>query len=76
MISKIIRNLRGHPIYKDFATQYHLLRNIDDKFNDLDHVITQLLTFESSNLPEPDLRSNGSNQYGTRRTVGPRNANR
>ena len=83
MISKIIRGLRGHPMYKDFATQYHLLRDIDDKFNDLDHVITQLLTFESSNLPEPDFRSYGasqdfrsygSNQYETRRVFGPRNA--
>ena len=58
MISKIIRGLRGHPMYKDFATQYHLLRDIDEKFNDLDHVITQLLTFESSNIPEPDFRQN------------------
>ena len=63
MISKMIRGLRGHPMYKDFATQYHLLRDIDAKFEDLDHVITQLLTFESSNIPEPDFRNfapNGS----------------
>ena len=60
MISKIIRGLRGHPMYKDFATQYHLLRDIDTKFEDLDHVITQLLTFESSNFPEPDFRSSGN----------------
>lgn len=57
MISKVIRGLRGHPMYKDFATQYHLLRDIDTKFEELDHVITQLLTFESSNFPEPDFRN-------------------
>ena len=79
MISKIIRGLRGHPMYKDFATQYHLLRDIDEKFENLDHVITQLLTFESSNLPEPDFRpngrysQNGNTQYGNSRSVGPRN---
>ena len=64
MISKTIRGLRGHPMYKDFATQYHLLRDIDPKFEDLDHVITQLLTFESSNFPEPDFR--GSAALGNR----------
>ena len=82
MISKIIRGLRGQPMYKDFATQYHLLRDIDPKFEDLDHVITQLLTFESSNFPEPDFRtSNGTgtgigfvnkNNFGMREQRSPR----
>ena len=63
IISKIIRGLRGHPMYKDFATQYHLLRDIDTKFEDLDHVITQLLTFESTNFPEPDFRFPTETKY-------------
>ena len=79
MISKIVRGLRGHPMYKDFATQYHLLRDIDPKFEDLDHVITQLLTFESSNFPEPDFRpiaksgAYGNPGYGNARSSGQRN---
>ena len=79
MISKIIRGLRGHPMYKDFATQYHLLRDIDIRFEDLDHVITQLLTFESSNFPEPDFRpiaksgGYGNPGYGNSRFGGQRN---
>lgn len=74
LISKIIRGLKGHPTFKDFATQYHLLRDIDPKFEDLDHVITQLLTFESTNQPEPDYRiatANG-NQSATRANFVPR----
>ncbi|KAI4115048.1 MAG: hypothetical protein LQ338_007915 [Usnochroma carphineum] len=65
LISKIIRGLRGHPTFKDFATQYHLLRDIDTKFEDLDHVITQLLTFESTNQQEPDFRNSAGsgNRY-------------
>jgi hypothetical protein len=56
MISKLIRGLRGHPKYKEFATQYHLLRDIDIKFENVDHVITQLLTYESNHLPDLDFR--------------------
>lgn len=74
MISKLIRGLRGHPMYKDFATQYHLLRDIDPKFEDLDHVITQLLTFESSNFPEPDFRNSSAtgNRFVNRSGFGTR----
>ena len=64
IISKIIRGLRGNPLYRDFATQYHLLRDIDSKFEELDHVITQLLTYESSIVPEPDMRGARYNNYG------------
>ena len=76
MISKIVRGLRGHPMYKDFATQYHLLRDIDSKFENLDHVITQLLTFESSNFPEPDFRisqNRSTNGYQDRSSNGYQN---
>jgi hypothetical protein len=89
VISKIIRGLRGHPLFKEFATQYHLLRDIDPKFEELDHVITQLLTYESSHVPEPDLRratpyasndfgrqSYARNDYQSFRQSEPRQANR
>lgn len=56
IISKIIRGLGNHYTYKHFATQYHLLRDIDSKFEELDHVITQLLTFESSQAQDLDSR--------------------
>lgn len=63
IISKVLRGLSNHPIYRDFATQYHLLRDIDARFEEKDHVITQLLTFESSRAGDSGLRRNGS-PYG------------
>jgi len=45
-INKIIRGLSGP--YNEFVTQFHMLQEIDPNSGDLDHVITQLLTFEST----------------------------
>ncbi|KAK4893497.1 hypothetical protein LTR27_008179 [Elasticomyces elasticus] len=49
MISKTIGGLKDHPVYNEFATLYYMLRGMDAKFEVLDHVITELLTFESNN---------------------------
>lgn len=46
VISKIIRGL--NESYALFVSQYHLLREFNDKFLELDFVITQLLTHENT----------------------------
>ena len=61
MISKIIREFKKHSMYKNFVTQYHLFRDIDSKFEELNHVITQLFIFEFNNFSKPDFRTNVRN---------------
>lgn len=48
-ISKLISRLKDYLVFNEFATLYYILRSIDDKFEDKDNVITELLTFESNN---------------------------
>lgn len=46
VLNKLIRGLSG--AYAPFITQYHMLRDIDERIEELDHVITTLLTYEST----------------------------
>ncbi|KAM3416562.1 hypothetical protein BST61_g8152 [Cercospora zeina] len=49
VISRLMAGVNDHPVYNEFKTLYHMLRSMDDKFDDLDNMITELLTFESNN---------------------------